>query len=125
VDKFLAGVRSHVREFFQVPPPAIVSRFPCHFSCWFSLPQRAAAKGFILPLRAAGIWSAISGSVFDPSRPGLSSARRPRIFLRYRVYRPTSAAPPSYWLIPLDLLGCDLLMLVLAPGWDFAFTPRP
>jgi hypothetical protein len=125
VDKFVGGFRSRVREFFQVPPAAIVSQFPYHFSCWLSLPQRAATKGFILPLRAAGIWSAISGSVFDPPRSGLSSVRRPRIFLRYRVYRPTSAAPPSCWLFLLDLLGCELLLLVLAPGWDFAFTSRP
>jgi hypothetical protein len=35
VDKFVAGFRSHVREFFQVPPPAIVHDFPATFLAGF------------------------------------------------------------------------------------------
>jgi hypothetical protein len=82
------------------------------FSCWFSLPQRAGAKGYIRPLHVTGIWSAIFGFIFDQPWPGLSSACRPRIFLQYRVYRPTSAALPSCWLFLLDLLG----LLVFSPS---------
>jgi hypothetical protein len=34
VEKFVAGFRSRVREFFQVPPLAIVSDFPAAGSPW-------------------------------------------------------------------------------------------